>query len=75
MAVFVCELCDSRFVEDMPPRRGSICFKCHIKGVQIGFTYGKSDFHGPTVRERQARQVEQAAKNGVDAQPIGNRWV
>lgn len=75
MAVFVCEVCDSRWVEDSLPRRGSICFKCHVKNIRIGFTHGKEDFHGPTVRERQQQQVKEAAAAGVNAEPVGTRWI
>lgn len=75
MTVFVCEVCDSRWVGDMKPRRGSICFKCHIKTVRLGFTHGQEDFHGPTVRERQQEQVRKAEADGRKIEPIGNRWV
>jgi hypothetical protein len=75
MTVFVCEKCDSRFVGDMLPRRGSICFKCHLGMVNIGFTYGKENFHGDTIREKQKQIVSDAASKGIVAEPIGNRWV
>lgn len=61
--------------EDKLPRRGSICFRCHIKGVRIGFTHGKEDFHGPTIKERQEQQVKDAIAGGYDPQPVGSRWV
>ena len=75
MAVFVCEVCDSRFVQDTLPRRGPVCFKCHVKSIRLGFTHGKEDFHGPTLGERQRQQVAEAAKNGINAAPVGARWV
>lgn len=75
MAVFVCDTCDSRWVEDQLPRRGSTCFKCHVKNIRLGFTHGKEDFHGPTVRERQQQQVREAAAAGVNAEPVGTRWI
>jgi hypothetical protein len=40
----------------------------------LGFTYGKEDFHGPTVRERQRKQVEDAAIHGINAEPVTN-WM
>jgi hypothetical protein len=75
MTVFVCDKCDSRFVGDMLPRRGSICFKCHLKTVNIGFTYGKENFHGDTIKERQQKIVADAAAKGITAEPVGKSWV
>jgi hypothetical protein len=54
--------------------RGAVCFSCHVKSVRLGFTYGKQDFHGPTVRERQRKQVEDAAIHGINAEPVTN-WM
>lgn len=59
----------------MIPRRGKVCFGCHIRTINLGFTHGKEDFHGPTIKERQELQVAQAKSAGIDAQPVGNRWV
>jgi len=56
--------------ENELPRRGPVCFRCHIKGVRIGFTYGKEDFHGPTIKERQDKQVQDAIAGGYDPQPV-----
>lgn len=75
MAVFVCEKCDSRFVGDMLPRRGSICFKCHLGMVNIGFTYGKENFHGDTIKQRQDQAIADASKAGRTIEPYGTRWV
>ena len=75
MTVFVCERCDSRWVGDMKPARGSICFKCHIKSINIGFTHGKAEFSGPTVVERQRKAVADAAAQGRTIEPFGSRWV
>lgn len=75
MNLFTCTTCGSRFEHEELPRRGEICFKCHIKGIRIGFTYGKADFHGPTVRERQLKQEADAAAGGIKAEPVGSRWV
>lgn len=71
---YSCEICGKE-VSDAIQRRGAICFRCHIKEVRIGFTYGKEDFHGPTVAERQRKTVEDAKINGYNAEPVGNRWV
>ncbi|QGH73547.1 MAG: DNA-directed RNA polymerase [Podoviridae sp. ctDWo9] len=75
MIVLVCSECGRRFEEDELPKRGSVCFKCHVKTIRLGFTYGQEAFHGPTVREQQAKIVSDAKINGYDAQPVGERWV
>ena len=75
MQVFVCDQCASRFEAEELPHRGAVCFKCHVKTIRLGFTYGREDFHGPTVRERQQQTVEQAKINGYNAEPVGSRWV
>lgn len=69
MAVFVCEKCESRWVEDSLPRRGSICFRCHVRTINLGFTHGKENFHGPTIREKQNKIVSDAAAKGITAVP------
>jgi len=73
--VITCERCSQDFESEEIPRRGSICFRCHIRTIDIGFTYGKSDFHGPTIGERQRKQVEEASAAGIKAEPVGTRWV
>jgi hypothetical protein len=73
MTVFVCEQCDSRFVGDMMPRRGPVCFKCHVKSINLGFTYGKENFHGDTIKQRQEKIVADAAAKGITAEPV-SRW-
>jgi len=75
MKIFACVECGKQFEAEELPRRGELCFKCHVRGINLGFTYGKEDFHGPTVRERAQKQVEEASANGITAEPIGTRWV
>lgn len=70
-----CTECGHLFTFDVLPRRGAICFKCHVSSVRLGFTHGKEDFHGPTIKERQDNQVAQAKAAGINAEPVGNRWV
>ncbi len=41
----------------------------------MGFTYGQADWHGDTIKQRQELQVAQAKSAGIDAQPVGSRWV
>jgi cytochrome c5 len=72
--MFKCVKCDREFASDKLPRRGEICFACHVRTVNIGFTYGKEDFHGPTIRERQQETVKQAQINGYNAEPVTN-WM
>ena len=70
-----CEDCGDKFEVETLPRRGSVCFKCHLRGVRIGFTYGKQDFHGPTVRERASKQIEEAKSAGLEPAYVGKQWV
>ena len=58
-----CTRCSRVFTFDVMPRRGAICFACHATGVNLGFTQGKDDFHGPTIREKQRNQ--EAIMNGA----------
>ncbi len=71
---FVCISCGNEKDEPVQ-RRGCICFACHIKSVRLGFTYGKENFHGDTIAERQRKTVEDAKINGYNAEPVGTRWV
>lgn len=71
---YMCEKC-GRTVDSEPQRRGLVCFGCHVKTINLGFTYGKENFHGATIGERQRQTVEQAKINGYNAEPVGSRWV
>lgn len=75
MASFICIQCMSAFEDIELPRRGSICFKCHLQGIRLGFTHGKEAFSGPTIGERQRKTVDDAAKAGIKAEPVGSRWI
>ena len=75
MGHYNCEQCGKLEAVDVIPRRGKVCFACHIKTIRLGFAHGKEDFHGPTIKERQEQQVAQAKAAGIDAQPVGQRWV
>lgn len=70
-----CSVCGSEFYVEKLPNRGAICFKCHVNTVSLGFRYGRDDFHGPTVKERQDKQLSDAKLGGINAEPIGKRWV
>jgi len=71
---FVCDSCGKQANEELQ-RRGPVCFSCHVKSVRLGFTHGKEDFHGPTIKERQEQTVRDAKINGYEAVPVGSRWV
>jgi hypothetical protein len=76
MNLSTCTQCSTVFeYEGELPRRGSICFACHVKTIRLGFTYGKDNFHGDTIGERQRKTVEDAKINGYDAVPVGSRWI
>lgn len=70
-----CENCSESFETDEMPRRGPVCFRCHLRGIRIGFTYGKEQFSGPTIGERQRKAVADAEKSGRKIEPVGTRWV
>jgi len=55
-----CSTC-SKPIEAESDIKRELCFKCHVKNVRLGFTYGQEEFHGPTVRERQ-REVEDSPR-------------
>ena len=46
-----------------------------FRGITFGFTYGKQDFHGTTIKERQDKQIADAKAGGLTPEPIGSRWV
>jgi len=70
-----CEQCDRLFTFDVVPKRGIICFRCHVKGVRIGFSHGKETFHGPTFSERRAEIERDAQDTGAQIERVGARWV
>lgn len=74
MIEFVCDECSKHFFDEELPRRGSVCFGCHVKGIRLGFTYGKDNFHGDTIKQRQEEQVRVAAQAGIEARPVGKPW-
>ena len=54
------------------------CFACRISTVSLQFTYGKAEFHGPTIKERadehHKANAEQGRKLGRDYESA-SRWV
>ena len=59
----------------MIPRRGKVCFGCHIKGIRLGFKHGQEEFHGPTIKERQDKTIADARANGLNPEPVGTKWI
>lgn len=43
-------------------------------GANLQFTYGKSTFSGPTIRERQDKIVSDAAAAGNDVRLVNSRY-
>ena len=71
-----CTECSNPFVPDDPlPPRGPICFKCHLGGISIGFAYGKAEFHGDTIVQRQREIIRENEALGNKVEPVGQRWV
>jgi hypothetical protein len=75
MTSYRCEQCEKVEVVDIIPRRGKICFGCHIKGIRLGFKHGQEDFHGPTIKERQDKTIAEARANGLNPEPVGTKWI
>lgn len=50
------------------------CFACKVQTVGLQFTYGKADFKGPTIGERQAKQYAECKADGVDIAPVQKLW-
>ena len=76
MGFYNCTTCGCRvsYTDGDRPNRNT-CFRCHVKTLSIGFTYGKENFHGDTIRERQQQRERDARAAGVDIAPVGSRWV
>jgi len=73
MNEYTCDNCQRPFSVEELPIRGSICFRCHLKGVNLGFTWGKATFHGPTIKEQQDKQMADAAVNGLTIEKVSTR--
>lgn len=61
-----------------PPLTGldpETSFAEKVKTVNLGFTYGRDQFHGATITERAERQISEAKAAGLKPEPCGARWV
>lgn len=65
----ICGECGKSFTGAEMPRRGLVCFSCHVRSIRLGFRYGKDNFHGPTIRERQEKIISDAKINGSNPVP------
>jgi hypothetical protein len=69
-----CSECSAVYTFDQKPRRNT-CFRCHVKTIRLGYTAGKEDFHGPTVRERQRLQEMQMTRSGIKWEKVPEKAV
>lgn len=57
------------------------CFPCKLEhwrtngGLSVHYPYGRDQFHGQTIRERQEKQIADARSAGIEPEPVGTRWV
>lgn len=70
-----CEECGRLFTFDVIPKRGAVCFRCHVKGVSFGFQQGQEMFHDKTIKEQEREIIDSAKREGRDIEYVGNRWV
>lgn len=73
MSLATCTTCGDPW-NDTDQRRTE-CFRCHIRGIRLGFTHTKADFHGPTIRERAKQHEAEMTAKGIPFAHVGNRWV
>ena len=72
---FNCVHCGTSTEVDVLPRRGEVCFRCHLKNIRIWFAHGQENFHGDTIGEKQRKAVADAKAAGLNPEPVGTRWV
>lgn len=48
-------------------------FKAKLRSLSFGFAFGRDQFHGPTIRERQEHMITKSRENGHEITPIGHR--
>lgn len=71
----LCARCEDAIHAAQHPTPEDGCYACKLDSVHLGFTWGREDFHGPTIKERQDKQIAECAADGVDIEPVGTRWV
>lgn len=70
-----CEECGRVFTFDVVPRRGAVCFGCHVKGIRFGFQQGQQMFHDSTIKEQEREIIDSAKRDGRNIEYVGSRWV
>lgn len=76
MGTAICTECGDSFEFEELPKRGRVCFRCHLGGIRLGFAHGKEHFHGPTASERRAEIERDAAIQGRQIERIPEKaWV
>ena len=71
----LCARCEDALHASTHPEMVDGCFACKVDTIGLTYRYGREEFHGPTIRERQREQEEVCARDGVKAEPVGERWV
>jgi|SoimicMinimDraft_7_1059735.scaffolds.fasta_scaffold00119_3 hypothetical protein len=68
--------CGRSLASDTDKRHG-LCFRCKIGSLTFDLGPLQDRLYGEdlTIRQSQERTVEDAAKRGIAAEPVGERWV
>ena len=70
----LCASCEDHAHSLLHPIMADGCFACKVQTVGLQFTYGKDDFKGPTIGERQEQQYAECKRDGVDIAPVAKTW-
>jgi hypothetical protein len=71
----LCARCEDQRHAVLHPEPVKGCFACKVDTIGLTYKYGREEFHGPTIRERQREQEAVCERDGVKAEPVGERWV
>jgi hypothetical protein len=71
----LCARCEDAIHAANHPSMVDGCFACKVDTIGLTYRYGREEFHGPTIRERQREQEAVCERDGVKAEPVGERWV
>lgn len=70
----LCARCEDLLHAQQHAEREPGCFACKVDTVGLQFTFGKANFKGPTIGERQEKQYAEAKRDGVDIAPVPKTW-
>lgn len=70
----LCARCEDLLHAQRHAEREPGCFACKVDTIGLQFTYGKAEFKGPTIGERQEKQYAEAKQDGVDIAPVAKTW-